>query len=426
MTMTIHPSAVSGSLSAAASKSWVQRLVALACLAEGTTLIRNVSYCDDIEAALRIAAGLGALVERQDSTLSIRGLALGSDRRQPDAADRQLACGESGLAIRMFSPIAALFAGTTSLQATGSLRRRPSRLIVEALSAVGVAVQDVSGYPPVTLSGPLRGGPAVIDGSASSQLLTGLLLALPLAAADSRLSVQHLKSRPYIDLTLELSEMFGAGLVNRNYQHFEIPGRQHYVSPGAVDAEGDWSGAAIFLVAAALAGRIELTNLQLSSSQADKAILDVLRLAGVPVVRSADGLVAERPARLLPFDFDAGDCPDLFPPLVALASACDGRSSIGGVGRLRHKESDRAASLQAEFGKLGIRVELAGDRMYVSGGQPRNCRVDSHEDHRIAMALAVAALRGRGSLHLDGAQAVNKSWPSFYDDLKALGVKIDE
>jgi 3-phosphoshikimate 1-carboxyvinyltransferase len=267
--------------------------------------------------------------------------------------------------------------------------------------------------------GPLTPGEADIDGSVSSQLLTGLLMALPACAGDSVLHVHELKSKPYIRLTLRLLEQFGIQLrANASLSRFEIPGRQKYRAR-SYRVEGDWSGAAFPLVAGAIAGRVELSGLVLDSAQADRAVLEALESAGARV-RAGRERVAVEQSSLRGFDFDAAECPDLFPPLVALACFCSGTTTLRGAGRLRHKESDRASALLEEFTRIGARVRLDGDLLLVTGGTLEGGEARSHGDHRIAMALAVAALGSRRGVSISGEEAVAKSYPEFFDDLDTL------
>jgi 3-phosphoshikimate 1-carboxyvinyltransferase len=325
--------------------------------------------------------------------------------------------------MRMFSPIAALYAGETELRAEGSLRSRRVDMVAPPLAALGARCETgPSGLPPVRVGGVLRGGLAKVDGRESSQLLTGLLVALPLAARDSVLEVDRLASRGYVDLTLDTMHAFGVQAErDPDYSLFRIPGSQSY-RPADFTVEGDWSGAAFLLVAGALAARGEalaVEGLITSSSQPDRAILEALRLAGAVVDVSA-ACIRIRRNKLESFEFDASDCPDLFPPLVALAAACEGTTVLRGARRLAGKESDRAAALSEEFGALGAKVEVEGDEMRVRGSGLAGGRVDSRGDHRIAMAAAIASLASSAPVEIDGAECVAKSWPSFYEDLASV------
>jgi 3-phosphoshikimate 1-carboxyvinyltransferase len=264
-----------------------------------------------------------------------------------------------------------------------------------------------------------------IDGSLSSQFLTGLLLSFAAGGAkDVAIKVNNLKSKPYIDLTLDVMKHFGWEVENRNYEEFYFPGSAGQKGRVEYTVEGDWSGGAFLLVAGAVAGPITVKGLDVNSTQADKAILQALRDSGAKLGFAGDEILVG-PALLKAFHFDATDCPDLFPPLVALAACCEGTTVITGVSRLAHKESDRGLTLQEEFGKMGLSIGLDGDKMLVFGGGPlKGATVHSRHDHRIAMACAVGALRADGPVTIEEAEAINKSYPDFYEHLKQLGGQL--
>ncbi|MCX6253226.1 MAG: 3-phosphoshikimate 1-carboxyvinyltransferase [Bacteroidia bacterium] len=379
----VEPSKIKGQLKAPASKSMTQRAIAAALLADGQSIIHNPSYCDDSLAAMSIACGLGARVEPQANELKINGSVI---LKEP-----KLNCGESGLAIRMFSPIAALYPAEITMVGANSLKKRPMFMIEEALNQLGVKCTSSGGFLPLTIQGPIVGGYCEIDGSVSSQLLTGLLMALPLAARDSEIKVHNLKSKPYIDMTIQILNSFGITVQNKDYNLFLISGNQKYI-PHIYTVEGDWSGGAFLLVAGAVNGHLSIQGLRSDSMQSDISIIKALEKAGAQM-KISENQVEISKSKLRAFEFDATESPDLFPPLVTLASYCNGVSTIKGVSRLIYKESDRAAALKDEFGKMNIRIEIKDDLMSVTGGQPCGARVESHDDHRIAMAVAVATWR---------------------------------
>lgn len=408
------PSELNGTVKAPPSKSMTQRAIAAALLASGESIIRNPSYCDDSLAAMSIAAGLGARVEPEPDLLRITG----SD----ELKETKLNCGESGLAMRMFSPVAALYRTEITMNGAMSLKKRPMSMISEALNQLGAHCTTTGGYLPITIKGPLKGGRCTIDGSVSSQLLTGLLMSLPLAENDSEIKVNNLKSAPYIDMTIGILNDFGIELYNHSYELFTIPGRQKYKT-AQYAVEGDWSGGAFLLVAGAINGHLKVSGLNYKSLQSDRAIIDALDVAGARI-SITDEFLEVRSSGLNSFDFDATHSPDLFPPLVTLAAYCSGTSKIAGVGRLIHKESNRAEALRQEFEKLNIKIEILGDLMMVTGGRPQGAHVESHEDHRIAMAMAVASIKASGRVYLRDSQCVAKSYPDFYRDMKQLGALI--
>lgn len=429
MQVQISPSLITGEVTAPASKSAMQRACALALLHTGETVIHNPGQSNDDKAALSIIQNLGAKIENLETTsIKITGSrSLGSSQVSPFGGDLQggFSCGESGLSIRMFTPLAALSNLPVTITGSGSLLTRPMNFFDEVLPQLGVQVKSNGGRLPLQLQGPLLPQAITVDGSLSSQFLTGLLLAFAKAAtAPVSITVIDLKSKPYIDLTLQMMEHFGYKVSHDDYKTFQITAPQ--IEPRQVEytVEGDWSGAAFLLVAGAIAGKINVKGLDVFSTQADRAILQALMMSKAVISITPQEITIE-PAALQPFHFDATHCPDLFPPLVALAAYCQGTSVIEGVSRLAHKESNRALTLQQEFGKMGLVVKLQDDLMIIEGGTKLNgANVVSHHDHRIAMALAVAALRAEGNTIIDEAGAIDKSYPAFYEHLKQLGASI--
>ncbi len=410
MKKKVGPSAIRGKLQAPPSKSYAQRAIAVAAMARGDSEILFPGSSDDVNAAIRVAGQLGAKVSVSGDSLRISG--------GISVPNEQLDCGEAGLSIRMFSSVASVFHDPVTLSGSGSLLTRPMKVVEESLRAIGVECLTNNGYLPLTVRGPIRGGVAEIDGSFSSQVLTGMLIASPYAQSDVTLLVNNLKSRPYIDITLDVMAEFGVKAENNGYSEFFIRSGQKY-SPVDYLVEGDWSGAAFLLVAGAVGGEVTVGNIDVESPQADRAILDALKISGALVsVRGQEICVTRRPLKA--FDFDATDCPDLFPPLVCLASYCKGETRIRGAGRLIHKESNRAETLREEFGKLGVSVTVEQDIMVVKGSGCKGGIVSSHGDHRIAMACAVAAIASENGVDIEGSEAVKKSYPDFFEDLQKL------
>lgn len=414
MEKTVVPSTLKGEIIAPPSKSMTQRAIAAALLSDSESVILNPSGCEDSKAALGIAASLGAEIQTGLKKVKIRG---GGRPKE-----KKLYCGESGLAIRMFSPIAALYPYTITISGSGSLRKRPMLMITEALTQLGVTCKTEGGYIPLTVKGPLRGGRCQVDGSVSSQLLTGLLMALPLVKEDSEINVLNLKSKPYIDMTLQVLDKFGILVENANYSLFKISGSQKYQGT-TFEVESDWSGGSFLLVAGAINGEVNVHGLRPDSRQSDKAILRALDSAGARMSIKENSVRISK-SELKAFRFDATESPDLFPPLVALAAYCSGVSVIKGVSRLMHKESDRAAALREEFGKMNVGIEIQGDTMMVNGGEVKGAHIDPRNDHRIAMAAAVAAIRANDRMMIKDSYCVAKSYPEFFHDLNRLGVQI--
>lgn len=417
MNITIINSKVKGVLNAPTSKSYAQRAVAIAALTKGVTKITNFGFCDDTKAAIGVAKSLGAEVsigEDRIATICSRGVELKSG---------ELNIGESGLSTRLFTPVASLLPTPITINGHGSILSRPIDMMEEPLRSLGVEVSTNSGKLPIVVKGPMSGGEIEIDGSLSSQFLTGLLISLPLVANDSVINVVDLKSRPYIDMTLEVMRAFGVEVVNDNYERFVIRGNQQYAANTTYNIEGDWSGASTLLVAGATAGEVTINNLNVKSQQADRAILDALEWCGANVLLSPIGVTVSKGDSLKGFEFDATECPDLFPALAALAACCDGDSVIVGTRRLTHKESDRAKTLQDVYASLGIEIDLSTDNvMKITGGTIQGGAVDSYNDHRIAMCAAVSALSALSPVEIINSECINKSYSEFYDDLHSIMV----
>ncbi len=415
MKKVIWPSVVNGVVSAPPSKSVAQRAIALAALAAGKSVIYDSGDSDDVLAATGVIEALGAEVCRKDNSLHIIG-----GRLNPQ---RVLHCGESGLCLRMFAGIAAALDGEMTLTGCGSLLKRPLNDVPKALSALGVKCHSNKGFLPLTISsGPMCGRRYIIDASNSSQLLSGLLMAAPLLKTDTSLVVEKLVSKPYVELTIDVMRAFSVQIINKGFREFLIKAGQKY-EPAVFHVEGDWSGAAFMLVAGSVAGGSTVQKLNNESLQADKKIMGVLAAVGARCKHSVNSCRVSR-HQLKAFDFDATDCPDLFPPLVALAANCKGDSRIAGVGRLHDKESNRAESLAETFSKLGIKVRTEKDAMIVRGGKVTGSTVSAHGDHRIAMAAAIAALTADGPVTIIGADAVNKSYPDFFADLERIAPRV--
>ncbi|MEP7254159.1 MAG: 3-phosphoshikimate 1-carboxyvinyltransferase [Ferruginibacter sp.] len=421
MIVTIQPSTINGTVEAPASKSSMQRACALALLSDGETTIFNPGKSNDDLAALDIIQKLGARIEIKNEELRIK------NESMPVAGE--INCGESGLSIRMFAPIIALSSKEITINGSGSLLNRPMDFFDEIFPQLGISIQSNNSYLPIKIKGPLQPADITIDGSLSSQFLTGLLMAYAKAATKRvTIAVQNLKSKPYIDLTLQMMKDFGYKVENNNYESFTIKPINKLTNKQInYRVEGDWSGAAFLLVAGAIAGTITVKGLDVFSTQGDKKILQALMDCGTNISIEEKQIVINSPLGDggKAFHFNATDCPDLFPPLVALAAYCEGTSVIEGVSRLSHKESNRAISLQEEFKKMGVEIKLQNDLMMITGGGVVNgAIVHSHHDHRIAMACAVASLKANGKTVIEDAEAVNKSYPGFYEDLKLLNAAV--
>lgn len=430
MDKIIFPGEVAGEVEPPSSKSYAQRAIAAALLAGGISTLHNVGMCDDTASALRVVQVLGARVEGVEGTG-------GSDYRITGGLNPVrgiLDIGESGLSTRLFAPIASLFRDPVTITGHGTILSRPMDAMLAPLRELGVEVTDNKGFLPITVRGPVRGGETEIDGSVSSQFLTGLLVALPLAECDTTVRVRGLKSIPYIDMTIDVMDRFGVAIDHRDYEEFYVPGSQRY-TPADFTIEGDWSAASCLLVAGATSGSVTVRNLNPVSLQADVRIIDALSMAGARIEQDPGRITVCR-RELRAFEFDATDCPDLFPALAALAASCEGTSTIIGTDRLLHKECDRAEAIFSEYGKLGIEVDISEENVMritrggTGGGEHihgdlllsgnNDIIVESHRDHRMAMSLAVAALNAPVPVTIRDAECVSKSYTDFWMDYERL------
>ncbi len=421
MNVTIHPSKLTGVIQANASKSSMQRACAAALVAKGKSVIKNPGNSNDDKAAMDIVQKLGAVIHLSGEELIIESAGV-------KPVSNEINCGESGLSIRMFTPLVALSEKEMTVNGSGSLVTRPMNFFDEILPQLSVQVKSNEGKLPLSIQGPIVPENIEIDGSLSSQFLTGMLLAYAASnASDVSIKVNNLKSKPYIDLTLDVMKQFGLKVpVNKNFEefYFEAASHQSATTTHHYTVEGDWSGAAFLLVAGAVAGEITVKGLDVYSPQADKAVLQALMDCGCKISIQSEQIEIG-PAPLKAFHFNATECPDLFPPLVALAAYCNGKTVIEGTTRLTHKESNRAITLQEEFAKLGVQIDLQDDLMIIHGSKGlTGATVHSRHDHRIAMACAVAALKANADVVIEEAEAINKSYPDFYDHLKLLGANV--
>lgn len=411
MDKSISKGRISGRVAPPCSKSYAQRALAASLLVEGVSEVRNLDLCDDTLSALRTIEVLGATVERVDEhTVRIEG---GLSPRS-----NTLNVGESGLATRMFTPIASLCDTPITIKGEGTLLYRPMDMMIEPLRKLGVDIRDGGGRLPIEVCGKMKGGEIEVDASVSSQFLTGLLMALPLVDEDTTIQVTNAVSKPYIDMTIDMASRFGVRIEHNDYDEFFVEGEQHY-QPCTIDIEGDWSAAAMLMVAGAVAGEITLTNLSMLSKQADVVVCEALVRAGALLTSEDDTITVEH-RDLVAFEFDATNAPDLFPALAALAAAAKGESVIYGVHRLEHKECNRAEAIVCEYAKLGIEARIEDDALKIVGGDIRSAEVDSHNDHRMAMSLAVSALRSDGAVTIRNAECVAKSYPDFFTVLDML------
>ena len=391
------------------SKSYLQRAIAIASLISDTTVIKGYYPSDDVVAAITIAKEMGASIVINGEILSIRG---------PASFNKsiEVSTGESGLSTRMFAPILASKYTNVILKGKGSIMNRSQEMIIDGLNKAGLNVQSNKGFLPLEIEGEMNASSLIIDGAISSQFLTGLLIAFSSTGKYGEIMVTNLVSRPYIDMTIDVLSSFGIEVINENYEKFTIAESQKLKAIEYI-IEGDWSAASFHAVSGAIGGNVRMSNLRMPSFQSDESILKVLELCGAKIEVNDEAIIINK-GKLNAFEFDAAQCPDLFPPLLILALACEGTSVIKGIHRLLHKESNRAEVLQTEFSKLGAEIKIEEDTMIIKGGSLNSGVIDSNNDHRIAMAAAISSLICDGLVEIINPDVINKSYPTFYIDFE--------
>ena len=429
MRAVITPRPLAGIVPAIASKSVAHRLIIAAALANGVTHVALNTTCADIEATVRCLEALGARVDPVDGGLEIHPIpksrALGILKA---CCGQTLDCGESGSTLRFMLPIACALGADATFTGQGRLGARPLAPLSDELIDGGCDLAGLGGFP-LRTSGRLRAGRFQIPGNVSSQYITGLLMAAPLLEGDSEVVViGRLESRPYVNLTIQALASFGIevatehGATAAGVETTTFRPLGDYRTPGSVSVEGDWSNAAFWLCAGALARHpITVRGVLMNSAQGDRTILAVLSRFGARIGRDPESATV-RSDKLRGFDISAADIPDLVPVVAAVASVAEGTTRIRDCARLRIKESDRLETVRAELSNLGADVRIEGDDLVVTGvPELSGGTVSSHNDHRIAMMAAVAASRCAGPVEILGAEAVNKSYPAFFDHYKLLG-----
>lgn len=459
------------------SKSFAQRAIIAAALADGTSHLRGYTPCGDNEAAIQVAKNLGAEVERDGNILTIKGISAHLGSLGGEDGKSELHVGESGLLTRMMIPVMAqLCPGSVTFTGEKTLLGRPLTGAKEIMEAFDATIDgEAPVRVPLTVKGPLKAGRAEISGKHGSQLISGLLMALPFSENNTSLIVREPKSIPYMFITLEVLKKFGIRVGNDMYggrdflesdgdwslcteMVFKVKGGQKYKAAD-IDLEGDWSAAANFLVAGAVFGKAVIQGLDTTSLQADLSIMDILMDAGASLSQldGDRGDITVQRAPLKSFDVDASNCPDLFPIISVLAAFCQGTSRLAGVGRLANKESDRAKAIIEMLTRMGVRAWTEGDVMHIEGhtltqrllsasatssapasvvtgpvtssapssvtssgverslpGLLKGGHYTSHHDHRMVMALKVAALGAESPITIDDEECVAKSFPQFH------------
>lgn len=407
MNKTISPSPITGTIPAIASKSDAHRRLICAALAKEPSLLELSTTSRDIEATIDCLKALGARIDRQGTQVRI------TPGAKPPAPE--LDCGESGSTLRFLLPVAAALGGETSFIGHGRLPQRPLEDLKRVMMAGGISFSAET--LPFTISGKLKAGDYSLPGNVSSQYITGLMLALPLLEGDSRIVLTTpLESRGYVDMTISALKAFGV-TIEATSTGWNIPGDQTFTGSSA-QVEGDWSNAAFWLCAGAISGPVTVTGLAQDSCQGDKAVLDILRRFGAHVTVT-ENAVTVAPASLTGCEIDVSDIPDLLPVLAVTAACAQGETRFTGAARLRLKESDRLTTTAAMLNALGAHAQELPDGLVVSGSLTGGT-VDGAGDHRIVMSAAIASGRCSIPVTITGAEAADKSYPDFWNDLQKM------
>lgn len=414
MNIRLKPCRFCGEVTAISSKSDAHRLLIASALSDRQTFIRCNARSADITATVNCLNSLGADIKFVDSGISVKPI---KEKRKSAVLD----CNESGSTIRFLLPVAASLGTNTEFTGGGRLPERPLSPLREQMEAHGVVFSPINVFP-VKINGEMISGEFTIKGNISSQFITGLLFALPLLNGNSIINViPPVESRPYIDMTLNTLKKFGITVTEKSNSFF-IPGGQKYASPGTVESEGDWSNSAFFLTAGAVSGKVTVTGLDVSSVQGDKQILTILKEMGAEITVE-QGSITVKKGDLHGINIDARNIPDLVPIIsVAAAAANDGKTVITGAERLKIKESDRLTAVYESFKALGVDISKTDDGLVINKtGIVGGGAVSGYNDHRMVMALSVLSAVSSGDIILRGAEAVNKSYPNFFEDFSSLG-----
>ena len=423
----IIPTKLHGAVHAPSSKSMGHREIICAGLAEGTSIIDNISMSKDIEATCRCLRAMGVQVEAVTSKYAGRSALHITGTGRLRAALSSVDCGESGSTLRFFIPLGAQLGEAFTFCGHGKLVSRPLDAYYNIFKQQNLAYSNVNGQLPLTVNGKLQAGTYQLPGDVSSQFVSGLLFALPLLAGDSVIEItSELESAAYVDMTLSCLDKYGIKVVNENHRRYQIKGNQHYQA-GSGNVEGDWSQAAFWAVGGALGNGISCTGLDINSLQGDKAICEIMRRMGAQVQLGADSVTVGS-GKTRATVIDGANCPDIIPVLAALAAVSEGTTEIVNAGRLRIKECDRLAAMTSELNKLGAQVTELPEGLRITGrpeGLDGGAEVDAWNDHRIAMSLAVVSQCCKKPVVLTGAGSVQKSYPDFWQDYQKVGGKIE-
>ena len=409
-----------GSVCAPASKSYTIRAVLCGLLADGKSRIMSPLISQDTLASFKAARMLGAFCEDIENGLEVQGIS-----GQVRAPDQRIDTMNSGTTIRLCTAISSLAQKPVTLTGDDSVRSRPMAHLLEALAQLGVWTTSDMGRPPVTVCGPILGGKTEIAGNVSSQFISAIMMAAPYAMSDVEIVIKNgLKSRPYVDLTLDMLSRFGIEAENIGYDRFNIASGQTYRAC-EYTVEGDYSSAAFMLAAGAIMGeKVRVTNLFPKSLQADRKMVEILEDMGADVKVGGNHVTVSGSGRLLGVKVDLSDCPDLVPIVSALGAVCEGEVEIFNARHARVKECDRISAMACELSKMGAKVGERPDGLTIKGARIRGARLSGWNDHRIIMSLAIAGLAAEGVTRIDGANHIDVTFPDFVNVMGRLGADM--
>lgn len=417
--VSINPGILRGEAAIPPSKSMCHRTIICAGLAEGVSSIENVAFSEDISATCAAMKSFGSEITQLKDSLIISGSG------KLNIVDSNIDCFESGSTLRFLVPLAAAAGGKATFEGRGKLIERPIQPYYDIFDSQSIKYRNTGGKLPLTIDGKLRPGEFKIKGNISSQFISGLLFALPLLDGDSKIKTAELESRPYIDLTLYALKRFGISVENKDYKEFNIIGNQNYKAADC-RIEGDFSQAAFWLAAGTLGSDVACSGLNMDSLQGDKDILNIIEGMGGSISIEGDKIKAT-PSKTKGVIVDASQIPDLVPVIAVLAALSSGTTKIINAGRLRYKESDRLHSISCELNAVGADVKEQEDGLIIEGKQMlEGGSVDSWNDHRIAMALAIASTRCKNPLIIKNGDCIKKSYPDFWDVFRDLGGEAHE
>lgn len=425
----IFPNKLKGEVHVPSSKSMGHREIICAGLANGRSIIDNISMSKDIEATIRCLKALGVIVVEIPSRFPGRKALMITGKGKLSALAEGADCGESGSTLRFFIPLGASLGQKFTFSGHGKLVSRPLQAYYDIFEEQGLEYETSEGELPLTINGTLKPGHYKLPGDVSSQYVSGLLFALPLLAGDSVVEITSpLESASYVDMTLSCLKKYGIIINNVNGAHreYRIRGNQKYLAQHSL-VEADWSQAAFWLVGGCLGDEIKCKGVDFKSLQGDMVVVDVLKRMGALLERQEDTLKAIN-SQTSHTVIDAANCPDIIPILTVIAAVSKGTTEIINAGRLRIKECDRLQAISEELNKIGASIEEKPEGLLIHGkpeGLEGGALVDAWNDHRIAMSIAIAATVCREAVVLEGAESVQKSYPDFWKDFVAVNGRIE-